>query len=275
MPWVAPHLDGGLGNRLFQYAAAAGLAERWNFETAFLASRFGNNNHGSIATLFRMFPSVPLIDADGPILELKEPAGATYSFSDYAVTPPVSTLIGGARQNIHYFPKNATLLQPDWDSALGGPLVRSFLTQDAGLTTRAQQEKTVSIHFRLGDYRAIPHHQIDLGNYYRTALQRVPAGHRLHLFSDEPALCKAYFQAYAGRKGLVFTTAKVRSDIETLYEMSLCLGGNIVANSTFSWWAAWYAHTAGSPWATYPDKWLNGLPCPGGLVPNWGEQITV
>jgi hypothetical protein len=275
MPWVAPHLDGGLGNRLFQYAAAAGLAERWNFDTAFLASRFGNNNHGSIATLFRMFPSVPLIDADGPILELKESTGAIYSFTEYTVVPPVSTLIGGARQNINYFPKNLSLLQPDWDSALGGPLVRTFLTQDADLTTRAQQEKTVSIHFRLGDYRYMPHHQLDLGNYYKAALQRVPAGHRLHLFSDEPALCKVYFQAYAARKGLAFTTAKVRSDIETLYEMSLCLGGNIVGNSTFSWWAAWYAHTAGSPWATYPDKWVNGLPCPGGLVPNWGEQIAV
>jgi len=275
MPWVAPHLDGGLGNRLFQYAAAAGLAERWKFDTAFLASRFGNNNHGSIATLFRMFPSVPLIDVNEPILELKEPPGAMYTFTDYSVVAPVSTLIGGARQNITYFPKNPSLLQPDWDSALGGPLVRTFLAHDAGLAARAHQESTVSIHFRLGDYRYIAHHQIDLGNYYRTALDRVPAGCRLHLFSDEPALCQAHFQSYATRKGLTLTVAKVRSDIETLYEMSLCLGGNIVGNSTFSWWAAWYAHAAGSPWATYPEKWGNGLPSPGGLVPNWGEQIAV
>jgi hypothetical protein len=275
MPWVAPHLDGGLGNRLFQYAAAAGLAERWNFNTAFLASRFGNNNHGSIATLFRMFPSVPLIDADGPILELKEAAGTMYSFTEYSVVPPVPTLIGGARQNIQYFPKDLSLLEPDWDSALGGQLVRTFLAQDANLASPSQQEKTVSIHFRLGDYRYIPHHQIDLGNYYRVALDRVPTSHRLHFFSDEPALCKSYFQAYATRKGITFTVAKIRSDVETLYEMSLCLGGNIVGNSTFSWWAAWYAHTAGSPWATYPDKWGTGLPNPGGLVPNWGEQITV
>jgi hypothetical protein len=272
-PWVAPYLDGGLGNRLFQYAAAAGLAERWSHTPVFIASRCGNNTHGSIATLFRMFPAIPLIDPQEPVLELKETKGAVHTFTSYEVAPPVSTLISGARQNLQYFPNNLSLLEPDWDLALGGPLVRTFLAVDAGL--HISPEKTVSIHYRLGDYRHLAHHQVDLGHYYKTALNRVPPGHRIHLFSDEPAICEPFFRVYAARKGLTLTVAKVRSDIETLYEMSLCLGGNIVANSTFSWWGAWYAHAAGSPWATYPDTWGTGTPDPGGLLPSWGEQIPV
>jgi hypothetical protein len=127
---------------------------------------------------------------------------------------------------------------------------------------------------RLGDYRHLKHHQVDLGAYYTKALERVPAGSRLHLFSDEPDLCLPLFRDVIASKKLEYTRATTYSDIESLYEMSLCLGGTITANSTFSWWGAWFAHMNGAAWATYPDSMGAGQPEPSDLAPSWGTVIS-
>lgn len=276
MDWIAPSLGSGLGNRLFQHAAAAGLAERWNRPLRFLIHRCTESPHGSIGTLFRMFPDVPVIDSTEPYTEIKEPPRAYYDYiscGEFAPRGPV--VLHGFRQSPQYFPTNLGGLTPNWDSALGGPLVRRLIEKDAGLETGSERSRTVSIHVRLGDYRKLPHHQVNLDRYYSEALKRVKPGSRLHLFSDEPELCARTFAEFTNTRGLDFTVAKVRSDVDSLYEMSLCLGGNIVANSTFSWWAAWFAHASGSPWATFPDNWGQGMPQPVDIFPEWAIVLPV
>jgi hypothetical protein len=174
-----------------------------------------------------------------------------------------------------YFPTDLTRLQPDWDSALGGAIVRRIIERDADLDTEIKRKRTVSVHMRMGDYLILPHHQVDLGRYLMNALQNIPADSRIHLFSDEPERCGLYIRSYAKSRNLEFTVASVRSDVESLYEMSLCQGGNIVANSTFSWWGAWFAHQAGSPWATFPSSFGQGMPKTTDLYPEWGTVIPV
>jgi hypothetical protein len=165
--------------------------------------------------------------------------------------------------------------------------VRRWLERDAGLAEEGVRHRTVAVHVRLGDYKKLPHHQQDLGGYYAKALGRVAAGDcgksngasaRIHLFSDEPELCSATFASFCRLSGLEFTVARVRSDIESLYELSLCWGGTICANSTFSWWGAWFAHEAagegvGAHWATMPDKWGAGQPDPVDLFPSWAQVL--
>lgn len=276
MDWLAPSLGSGLGNRLFQHAAAAGLSERWNKRTCFLIRRCTESPHGPIATIFRMFPDTPLIDSSENYIEIKEPPRGYYNFVDVGdPSPSGPVILQGFRQSPQYFPKNLKLLEPNWDSALGGPLVRSWIERDANLADSLEQERTISLHVRLGDYTKLAHHQVDLGGYYAQTLKRLKPGSRLHLFSDEPEKCAATFAGFANTNRIVFTVAKTRSDVESLYEMSLCRGGNITANSTFSWWGAWFAHQAGSPWATYPNNWGKGMPLPTDLFPEWATVIPV
>lgn len=278
MTWLAPCLGSGLGNRLFQHAAAAGLAEKWNKQLCFLISRCRESPHGAIATIFRMFPDVPIVDFSESYLEFKEQPRGFYDYCPFGMNGPTEPVVlQGFRQSPLYFPTkdNHHMIIPNWDSALGGHLVRRLIEKDAGLDTPEKRTNTVSIHVRLGDYRVLSHHQIDLNKYYQTCLKKMKPGSRLHLFSDEPELCSHQFALYASQNGLSFTVAKPRSDVESLYEMSLCLGGNIVANSTFSWWGAWFAHESGSPWATFPDKWGNGMPDPTDLFPEWGTVVSV
>lgn len=273
--WVAPGLSSGLGNRLFQFAAAAGAAERWRTPLVFSLPCCKEAPHGAFATIFRMYPHIPQVE-EGFTAEVKEIPQTHYEFAELPVTAPASkTLLHGFRQNPRYFPKDSSALEPNWDFALGGSAVRRWIEFDAGFTNPQERARTVSLHVRLGDYRKLAHHQENLTSYYARALQKVGPGSRLHLFSDEPDLCRAQFGQLCAARGLNLTVAKVRSDVESLYEMSLCLGGNITANSTFSWWGAWFAHAAGSPWATYPSRWGQGMPDPAGVVPAWGEVISV
>lgn len=278
---VIPTLTSGLGNRLFQVAAAAGAAALWNRPLAFSLdlTHCQHSPHGPIASIFRLFPNVPILETAPPSSSLRtihELPRRHYEYFPFDPSPPEQTspiLIQGFRQNPRYFPPGG--LAPNWDSALGGPAMRDWLERDSALLDAPEKARTVSIHVRLGDYRTLPHHQQDLVRYWVTALERVPKGARLHLFSDEPDLCRVEFARWCAQKGVQFTVARVRSDVETLYEMSLCLGGNITANSTFSWWGAYFAHQAGSPWATYPSRWGAGMPDPKGIVPEWGSLIEV
>ena len=268
--WVAPSLSSGLGNRLFQFAAAAGAAERWQRPLVFYMPACKESPHGAIASLFRMFPSVPILDEKDELLELVEPPRRFYDYMPIGPAPTTNALIGGFRQSPLYFPE--TMPQPDWENALG-PHARKKIEQLAGLETEEARRQTYAIHVRLGDYRILQHHQVELASYYSKALAKIPAGSRLHLFSDEPNACVGLFQNICAGRGLRLTPAVTQSDVESLYEMALCLGGTITANSTFSWWGAWFAHAAGAAWATYPDTMGRGQPEPTDLFPAWGTVL--
>ena len=281
--WVSPILQCGLGNRLFQFAAAAGAAERWGLPLVFYLPACMRADHGSVATLFKMFPHVPVLSSDWKpvsklhrILTIREPAAGCYTYHSFAEkdtnSPPgASILVDGFRQSPRYFPEGGTALQPDWDSALGSRAIRSALEAELGLETEEGRRRSVALHIRLGDFKTLPHHQIPLDKYYAAALQKVGAGQRIILFSDEPHLCRGVL---AGLQKEV-VVAKARSDVESLYQMSLCLGGTITANSTFSWWAAWFAHAEGAAWATFPDQWNTNVPMSDNLFPSWGTVIRI
>jgi hypothetical protein len=270
-PWVAPNLSGGIGNRLFQFAAAAGAAERWGRPVVFVLSRCGRSEHGPFENIFKLFPSVPVLESASNWLIMKEPPRMYYTHIPVVDTAPSddNILVVGYYQSPKYFPHIGLTI--DWDRVVPTKEIATA----AGLTTEEEQRNTVALHVRLGDYKELPHHQQDLAKYYNQAVSRVPVGSRIHLFSDEPQLCLQWVASGIQGRGLKLTVAAVRMDIESLYEMSLCIGGTITANSTFSWWGAWFAHQRGAPWATYPSHWGAGQPEPTDLVPEWGTVVPV
>ena len=62
--YVVPRLTDGLGNRLFQYAVALGLAKKWNRTVAFSRDFHLPTNHGDSEDFFKLFPDVPIITKD-------------------------------------------------------------------------------------------------------------------------------------------------------------------------------------------------------------------
>jgi hypothetical protein len=271
MVWIAPRLTDGLGNRLFQYAAAAGLAEKWNWPLVFFLPQCGPTNHGRFETIFKLFPTVPLIYTEPEWESVSEPLGHIYKFCELPAEPLSQKVhvLQGYRQSEKYFPKEGICL--NFENALGSEKIRQLREQIT------DPFKTWFIHIRLGDYKLLPHHQQPLDFYYSRCLVEIPRGCTLVLMSDEPKLCQEMFAEACVHLGLEFVVCDTPDELASLYLMSLCKGGAITSNSTFGWWGAYCAHQDASPTfrAFYPSKWGKGMPLPEDVVPSWGMRVDV
>jgi hypothetical protein len=59
-------------------------------------------------------------------------------------------------------------------------------------------------------------------------------------------------------------------ELDGLALMSLCHGGAIIANSTFSWWGAMLGAYPAKATVVYPSKWLQGNK-PDLFPPQWAR----
>jgi hypothetical protein len=262
MFYVTIRPTGGFGNQLFMVAAALGYAERHGHTVVFLEPPTVGVDHPAsalrIADVFGHIPVRPdLVTLPWTVLQ----EGPNDAFT-YRSLPSVQghVRLVGYFQSVAYFP--STLLPvPSCPSITS----LDFLTND--------WSKTFFLHVRLGDYLhpANAHHRVDLSAYYRTCLATMDPTWTCLLVSDDPEVAQNSIK-WSGH-----TLVCSCSDAETFWWMTLCAGG-ICANSTFSWWAAYYLTGNGSRAATVymPALWGNPpLPPAMDLYPPWAQKIEI
>lgn len=115
-----------------------------------------------------------------------------------------------------------------------------------------ERNKTISMHIRRTDYVKLSHvHIVQPISYYEKALREI--AHQLNLsldslleeytlmiFSDDLAWCKTH-DFFKSKPNVRFIEHNLGQDLNAvidLYVMSEC-HHNIIANSSFSWWAAY------------------------------------
>ena len=123
---------------------------------------------------------------------------------------------------------------------------------------------TISIHFRRGDYKSLQDHYVLLDYIYydnslRHILQQKPATvSKALVFCEKNDLLEVL--SIIGKLNQKYPTVIFEiinfsiSDWQQLLLMSVCKD-NIIANSTFSWWGA-YFNTNVEKIVCYPDRWF-------------------
>ena len=279
---IGVRLLGGLGNQMFQYAAARALAHRHGTGVLWDARDFrryrlrpllidrlrvtGRAAAGAEAALFAAWrrEGARLAARAGLPTRWHFERGLAYDPAFEAL--PDGTLLDGYFQSHRYF------------AAIRPALLAEFAPRaapdaaTAALLDAIASGPSVSVHVRRGDYASNPAttavHGLCAPAYYAAALARVRAADpavRAFVFSDDPDWARANLPLPADAAFVTGNGARPEWDIAL---MAACRH-HIVANSSFSWWGAWLGDPAGMTVA--PDPWFDapGLDGGGIALPGW------
>ncbi len=125
--------------------------------------------------------------------------------------------------------------------------------------------EALCVHIRLGDYRNEPDFGILSENYYEEALERVfreREYQEIWLFSDEPEQAIGKIPHKYREKVWVVPTLSAAETLELMRQGQ----GYVIANSSFSWWGAMLSKSL-SPTVVAPKKWFKNLRDPAHLIP--------
>ena len=268
---ITVKLVGGLGNQLFQYAAARGAAARLDCPVFVDIAPLSNVNAGDTARAFALqwlVDQSQIVDS-GPVtasgrwtaaLRRRMPAlaaGRGFQQQGFAYDPRFESLqtgaiLSGYFQSWRYFANVQVQLREEI-------LSRIPHTDWFGETSEQLDalEPWVAVHVRRGDYlkagNSAYHGLLGLSYYSRALGQVRDVGEQIVLFSDEPEAARALLGPLAA--GAVVIDAPSQShEAESIALMSKA-SALVTANSSFSWWGAWLA----GPTATVvcPTPWLN------------------
>lgn len=114
---------------------------------------------------------------------------------------------------------------------------------------KVEKQEYTSIHIRRTDYLIHKdcYNILNRDNYYNNAIIK-SNGKRFLVFSDDIRWAKENFT------GNEFDFAEGNNAVNDLSLMLNCSGGNIIANSSFSWWGAYLNNNFGP--VIYPSTWF-------------------
>ena len=131
----------------------------------------------------------------------------------------------------------------------------------------AQIERPLIIHVRLGDYKLEDSFGLLTPDYFvQTAHKAIKAGtySSIWIFSDELELARRYFSDLDNIQ--VRFIGEVDGSTSSTFEVMRLGYGYVISNSTYSWWAAFLSQNNESPvYAPFP--WFKGMKSPNCLIP--------
>ena len=135
----------------------------------------------------------------------------------------------------------------------------------ANLLHQRKGVEALCVHIRLGDYRKEPDFGILSVSYYEEALEAVFRERdyaEIWLFSDEPHLAIEKIPEKYREKVWVVPVLSAAQTLELMRRGQ----GYIIANSSFSWWGAMLSKSL-NPTVVAPDKWFKNLSDPALIIP--------
>ena len=134
------------------------------------------------------------------------------------------------------------------------------------LIERAQCENPIFVHYRLGDYLKESHFGMPSEDFYEKSIQALDGNSRnIWVFSDDPVLAESKFPDEF-RLNAYFVDDRELTPAQVLH---LFRFGNdyVLANSSFSWWGAMLRMKQDCK-VIAPKPWFAGMPEPHLLIPD-------
>ena len=233
---VVPQLAGGLGNMMFQIASVKGIAKNTNHKVECDFNHVGTLHTHPKAYQDNIFKGVDVCKEDKAYTPLEY---ASFRYKNLTL-PNTDIKLGGYFQSYKYF------------DHIKDEIIKLFLPDSDAVEYIQKKYKVgegvVSLHVRRGNYTNLSeyHHNLSI-EYYLNAIDYFP-GKTFLICSDDIEWCKTHFE------GDQYEFIESKYDHIDLYAMALC-EHNIIANSTFSWWAA-YLNQNPNKVVVHPDKWF-------------------
>lgn len=259
-------LLGRTGNNLFQYAIGRVLAERHQVPLVLDASWFNRAGWAEVSHFLKLPLKAKVVRrcplgaralrkftgrhyweySNWPVL--REPGG-DHRFDPAFLEAPADCVLFGYFQTPLYFAEIASELRWELNTLLAG------VTPDEQTQAMLSDPRSVAVHVRRGDFLDNPVFQVCDLRYYLTSMEemrsRVP-GARFFIFSDDPAWCVLEFTGTDIH--VVGGETNGKSPLHDLRLMSAA-SHHIIANSSYSWWAAWLGDKPGQE-VIMPERWF-------------------
>jgi hypothetical protein len=254
-------LNGGLGNQLFQYATGRALSLKRRTSLVLDPRDYVDVEPGSprwcwitdlpIAARVRRYPSpwfakslpAKLLDRIAHPLRHHQQVEA---FDPAVLDQPDGIVIIGLFQSYRHFAHVYEEFAHELDLAAIPAAADNSRIAEFGLAD------AVGVHVRRGDY--LNHNDFvmkDSDRYYSMAMAEIrDRGERAVVFSDDIDWCREQ-EFFAG--AAFYPTSDGPPYID-MHAMSLCRR-LVIANSTYSWWAGWFAHRRGVE-VVAPRTWI-------------------
>ena len=240
-------LGGGLGNQLFIIFTTFGKGLDFNYKPEIVLGYLGNR---------RAYFDTPLY---GKIMPAAY--GSNNVFNEgrrhhYLDIPKSKDLIlRGCFQSYKYFDKHFNKIVK--------MLEIDKLRNDLKVRYQYYLNSDVSMHFRIGDYKKLQfNHPVCGVEYYIEVLKRIPDGSKILYFyekNDQEEIDMRILRLTTEFPNMKFVA--IDTEIEDYHQMFIMsfMKINIIANSTFSWWGAYFNDHSDKK-VFYPSRWFgNGL----------------
>jgi hypothetical protein len=258
---ITCYLMGGLGNQLFQIFATISSAMIQHNKFVFLNSEALSQGNVTIRytywkNLLSNLKPFLINSFDYDIVE-KEKSFKYNELNKYE--PTTNIILHGYFQSYKYFQDNFKTIY----RLLGFEKKKEILINKLQITNE-YLSNSISMHFRLGDYKNLQqYHPIMDYEYYEKSLTYIKSKITTHNINviyfceeeDIDVISKTVNRLK--EKFEDFTFVLVDKNLEDWEQMLLmsCCHHNIVANSSFSWWAA-YLNSWSDKIICYPSVWF-------------------
>lgn len=280
------NIIGGLGNQMFQYAFALSLKEKCSNDQVFIDTshfryiflrKLGPINMHNGYEVEQVFPNVTLKHANWKQLikvswycpnfllsrivrkymparrcEYLQPVNQYFEYHPEVYGITEDTYFDGLWSSIHYYEPIKAQLQKAFAHPEPDEKNKNYIID-------MEDSDSVGVHIRRGDYLQDPDFRgICELDYYKKGIAEIEKDglkHTFYIFSNDMKWCQQNICPLLNKHDVVMVKENVGG--KSCWDMHLMTHCKdlIIANSSFSWWAAFLNNRGGRIIA--PSKWVN------------------